>query len=269
MERIEISGFTLRRAGRRAPRAPSGVAAASRFLPGAHRARTASPGASSSSRRCSSATCRSGACASRPAALRRFWTMVAHYHGQTWNAAEPARALGVNRSTVPPLPRPADRRPHGPPAAALARQPRQAPGQVARRSTCATAVCCTSCSGIDEREGPAHAIPSSAPRGRASSSSRCSRASPTTRPASGPRTRAPRSTCSCAAASRLLGVECKRADAPRLTPSIRIALEDLGLERVAVVYPGAKRYALGERVEAVPLTTLAEPGRLFGEKAES
>ena len=64
---------------------------------------------------------------------------------------------------------------------------------------------------------------------------------------------------------RLLGVECKRVDAPRMTPSIRIALEDLGLERVAVVYPGTKRYPLAERVEAVPLATLAEPGRLFGE----
>ena len=29
-------------------------------------------------------------------ALRRFWTMLAHYHGQTWNAAEPARSLGVS-----------------------------------------------------------------------------------------------------------------------------------------------------------------------------
>jgi len=34
-----------------------------------------------------------------------------------------------------------------------------------------------------------------------------------------------------------LGVECKRVDAPRLTPSMRIALEDLKLERIAVVYP--------------------------------
>jgi hypothetical protein len=32
-------------------------------------------------------------------ALLRFWTMVAHYHGQTWNAAEPARSMGVNEST--------------------------------------------------------------------------------------------------------------------------------------------------------------------------
>jgi predicted AAA+ superfamily ATPase len=36
---------------------------------------------------------------------------------------------------------------------------------------------------------------------------------------------------------RFFGIECKRADAPKLTPSIRIALEDLGLERVAAIYP--------------------------------
>jgi predicted AAA+ superfamily ATPase len=68
---------------------------------------------------------------------------------------------------------------------------------------------------------------------------------------------------------RLLGVECKRADAPKLTPSIRIALEDLGLERIAIVYPGAKRYALAERVEAVPLATLSKRGRLFAESSGS
>lgn len=33
-------------------------------------------------------------------ALHRFWNMVAHYHGQIWNAAELARALAVNESTV-------------------------------------------------------------------------------------------------------------------------------------------------------------------------
>jgi uncharacterized protein len=62
---------------------------------------------------------------------------------------------------------------------------------------------------------------------------------------------------------RLFGVECKRADAPRSTPSIRNALVDLGLERVAVIYPGAKRYPLGESVEAMPLKALAVPGALF------
>lgn len=32
--------------------------------------------------------------------MRRFWTMVAHYHAQTWNGAELARALGVSQPTV-------------------------------------------------------------------------------------------------------------------------------------------------------------------------
>ncbi|MEW5814894.1 MAG: ATP-binding protein [Spirochaetota bacterium] len=32
--------------------------------------------------------------------LRRFWTMIAHYHGQIWNAAEFARALGSSEVTA-------------------------------------------------------------------------------------------------------------------------------------------------------------------------
>lgn len=32
--------------------------------------------------------------------LRRFWTMVAHYHGQIWNAAEFARSLGASEKTA-------------------------------------------------------------------------------------------------------------------------------------------------------------------------
>jgi predicted AAA+ superfamily ATPase len=34
------------------------------------------------------------------ATLRRFWTMIAHYHGQTWNAAEFARSLGADEKTA-------------------------------------------------------------------------------------------------------------------------------------------------------------------------
>jgi predicted AAA+ superfamily ATPase len=32
--------------------------------------------------------------------MRRFWTMLAHYHAQTWNASEFARAFGVADTTV-------------------------------------------------------------------------------------------------------------------------------------------------------------------------
>jgi predicted AAA+ superfamily ATPase len=35
-----------------------------------------------------------------PETLRRFWTMIAHYHGQVWNGAELARAFGVSGVTV-------------------------------------------------------------------------------------------------------------------------------------------------------------------------
>ncbi|MFA5263421.1 MAG: ATP-binding protein [Opitutaceae bacterium] len=34
------------------------------------------------------------------ATLRRFWMMIAHYHGQTWNAAEFARSLGADEKTA-------------------------------------------------------------------------------------------------------------------------------------------------------------------------
>jgi hypothetical protein len=32
--------------------------------------------------------------------LRRFWTMVAHYHGQVWNAAQFARSIGTSEATA-------------------------------------------------------------------------------------------------------------------------------------------------------------------------
>ena len=34
------------------------------------------------------------------ATLRRFWTMLAHYHGNVWNASEFARNFGVNHTTI-------------------------------------------------------------------------------------------------------------------------------------------------------------------------
>ena len=57
---------------------------------------------------------------------------------------------------------------------------------------------------------------------------------------------------------RRIGVEVKRQDAPRLTPSMRIALDDLGLEQLTVLYPGNAAYDLADRVRVVPLASLAE-----------
>jgi predicted AAA+ superfamily ATPase len=55
-----------------------------------------------------------------------------------------------------------------------------------------------------------------------------------------------------------IGVECKRMDAPRLTPSMKIAIEDLQLERLMVLYPGEKAYPLADQVKVIPLVYLAD-----------
>jgi hypothetical protein len=39
---------------------------------------------------------------------------------------------------------------------------------------------------------------------------------------------------------------------------MRIALEDLKLERITVIYPGERRYALADNVHVVPLKALAD-----------
>jgi hypothetical protein len=57
---------------------------------------------------------------------------------------------------------------------------------------------------------------------------------------------------------RLVGFEMKHADAPTLTNSIRVAIQDLKLERVFVVYPGQKAYALADNVEVIPLPAVAD-----------
>jgi len=57
---------------------------------------------------------------------------------------------------------------------------------------------------------------------------------------------------------RRYGIEVKRQDAPQMTPSMRTALTDLRLDHLTVLYPGRLRYALDERITAVPLSELAE-----------
>lgn len=47
------------------------------------------------------------------------------------------------------------------------------------------------------------------------------------------------------------GFEFKRTTAPRLTPSMRTAIEDLGLSRLDVIHAGPETFAMAERVRAV------------------
>jgi uncharacterized protein len=59
------------------------------------------------------------------------------------------------------------------------------------------------------------------------------------------------------------GFEFKFSETPSTTKSMRVALADLGLKRLFVVYPGTRRFALDDRITALPLTgLLAEAGSL-------
>ena len=194
-------------------------------------------------------------------ALLRFWTMVAHYHGQTWNAAEPARALGVNPMTtrryLDLLTDALMIRQIQPWHANLGKRQVKSPKIYVRDSGLLHQLL-----GIDgEKALLSH------PKLGASWEGFAIEQVLTGEPHDAAWFWATHQGAEIdlllQRGDRFLGVECKRADAPKLTPSIRIALEDLGLERVAVIYPGSKRYSLSERVEVVPLAALVEPGRLF------
>ena len=198
------------------------------------------------------------------AALLRFWTMVAHYHGQTWNAAEPARALGVNPSTSRRyLDLLTD--------ALMVRQLQPWHVNLGKRQVKMPKIYVRD-SGLLHQLfglGTEKAILSH-PRVGASWEGfvieQVLGAESHDEAYFWATHQGAEIDLILRRGDRLFGVECKRVDAPRLTPSIRIALDDLRLERVAIVYPGTKRFALTDRVEAVPLGALAVPGHLFEEE---
>jgi hypothetical protein len=186
------------------------------------------------------------------AALRRFWNMVAHYHGQTWNSAELARALDVGESTVrryldlmagvfmvrqlPPW------------FENLGKRQVKAPKVYVRDSGLLHALL-----GIADRHALEHH-----PKVGASWEGYAVEA---VLKAVQPDEAYYWATHNGAELDlflfkdgRRIGVECKRADAPTLTPSMRTALHDLKLDELRVVFPGTRPYRLGERVEVVPLS---------------
>jgi len=194
-------------------------------------------------------------------ALQRFWTMLAHYHGQTWNAAEPARALGVSEATVRRyLDLLTD--------ALMIRQLQPWHANIRKRQVKAPKVYVRDTGLLHHLLGidTAKALLSH-PKLGASWEGFVIEQILMTEPHDDAYFWATHQGAEIDVilrrGDRLLGVECKRADAPRLTPSIRIALEDLGLERIAVIYPGNKRFPLAENVDAIPLEELGQRRQLF------
>ena len=194
-------------------------------------------------------------------AMRRFWTMVAHYHGQVWKNADPARALGVSEPTVRNyLDLLTD--------ALVLRQLQPWHANLRKRQVKSPKVYVRDTGLLHELLGIEHQSallhhPKLGASWEGFAIEQVLATEPHTDAAFWGTHQGAEIDLLLVRGGKLYGVECKRIDAPRMTPSMRIALEDLGLERIAVLYPGSRRYALGDRVEAVPLATLGTPGQLF------
>lgn len=194
-------------------------------------------------------------------ALLRFWTMLAHYHGQIWNAAEPARALGVSQSTT---------RRHLDllTDALMVRQLQPFHANISKRQVKSPKVYVRDSGllhqllGIDTMKGLV-----THPKVGASWEGFVVEQVLTTVDHDEASFWATHQGAEIDLVLRrgteLVGVECKRTDTPRMTRSITIALNDLKLTRVAVVYPGSKRFPIADRVEAVPLRSIGEGAGIF------
>ena len=58
------------------------------------------------------------------------------------------------------------------------------------------------------------------------------------------------------------GFEVKYTDSPKVTPSMRSALEHLRLDSLDVLTAGTETFPLADRIRAVPVRALWEPGIL-------
>lgn len=190
-----------------------------------------------------------------PAALDRFWRMLAHYHGQTWNAAELARAMDVSPVTAN----------HYRDLLAGTFMLRVLPPwfeNLGKRQVKAPKVYLRD-SGVLHHSLSIRDMPAlrSHPRYGASWEGF---ALEQTLIAHGERDAYFWATQRGAELDLLLlrhgrrwGFEFKCTDAPTTTKSMHIAIEDLRLEHLWVVYPGVTRYPLTERITALPLRQLA------------
>ena len=188
-------------------------------------------------------------------ALRRFWTMLGHYHGGIWNAAVFARALGVNPTTtrryLDLLTDAYMVRQLTPHLVNLGKRQVRSPKVYVRDSGLLHRLL-----GIDNE----FALLRHPAVGASWEGFVIEQLLALLRPDDAgfwATHQGAEIDLIVKFDGRRLGVEVKRADAPRMTRSIRMALAELHLDAVAVLYPGAKAYALDDRVRVVPLRDLA------------
>ncbi len=190
--------------------------------------------------------------------LFRFWTMLAHYHGQVWNAAEPARSLGIGETSVRRYLDLLE-------GVYMVRQLRPWHENLKKRQVKSPKVYIRD-SGLLHQLLGIRTLPEllSHPKCGASWEGYVIEEIISTVQPDEVYFWATHAGAELDLLlfkdGRRLGVEIKRADAPRLTPSMRTALEDLRLDRLMVIYPGERRYTLSEQVEVVPLMELCAKG---------
>ena len=186
-----------------------------------------------------------------PPAILRFWRMVAHYHGQIWNAAPLAQSLGVSQPTIRKyldvLTYTYMIRQLQPWHENLAKRQVKAPKLYFRDTGLLHALigvktlpellahpfCGASWEGFALEQVLRIARPDEAYFWATHQGAELD--------------------LLMFRGQQRIGVEFKRADAPKVTTSMRIAMHDLKLDALYVVYPGLHRYQMGEGVEAVPL----------------
>ena len=192
-----------------------------------------------------------------PATLRRFWSMLAHYHGQTWNGSELARAFGVTERTVRHyldiLAGTFMVRILQPWAENLSKRQVKAPKVYLADSGILHSL-------LDIADAAAlHGHPKVGASWEGYALTQVARWLNVNM---GVEWR------NCyywklhtgaeldlfvQTGGRRLGFEFKLSDAPRLTPSMRSAMENLGLDKLHVVHAGSDAFPLEDRIEAVPL----------------
>ena len=186
-----------------------------------------------------------------PEALGRFWRMLAHYHGQTWNAAEVGRSMDVSVTAVnhyrdlltgsfmlrvlPPW------------YERLGKRLTKAPKVFLRDSGILHFLL-----GLEEmKELQLHPRYGASWEGFALEQTLIAHGE---REAYFYRTqRGAELDLMLLRRGRRWGFEFKCTDAPRTTKSMHVVIEDLGLERLWVVYPGEQEYPLTDAITALPL----------------
>jgi uncharacterized protein len=191
-----------------------------------------------------------------PAALRRFWSMLAHYHGQIWSASDPARSLGVSEPTV-------RRYLDLLTGAYLVRQLPPWHENLGKRQVKAPKAYVRDC-------GLLHALLGIASPKALLEHPKCGaswegyvieevlKALDVHDAYFWATHQGAELDLLLFHGGKRIGIEIKRADAPLLTKSMQIALADLKLDRLLVLYPGKQGYSLAEHVEVVPVSTIAE-----------